>query len=386
VFQSFINERSGALAIIGKSGSGKPVLAKSIMNHISSVCKGVSVGGWFYSRRKGQKFVSYLPLLKSVLCELLQENKSLFQFCKNVYSRKSPAPSRDWSTAEPEEILKDISTSGASLILIFDGLDEAKDDQIIRLTKTLLEYAGSNTKVILVSRPLKQFDKKIWSSRRVILQLESENDVKEIIEAGIEILKKATAADLSSDDESLASFTQSQATPKSQSIGTGKQALFQTKSYKDIGFPSINTQAGGLVGSIAMFSPRPDTESTLIDLRSYISERADGVVLWVVRAFESLKAFVQRGHTNCRQLISHAEQLPEGLDPFYQQITEGISQRLSGGLRKARRILMWISAANEVKRFTIGELWDAMALHGDHPSNIADGGQSKVVYLPNAHL
>ncbi len=80
----------------------------------------------------------------------------------------------------------------------------------------------------------------------------------------------------------------------------------------------------------------------------------------------------REGQTSCKELIEHAQKLPDGLDPYYQRITEEISQSLSpGGLQKSRRILMWISAANEVKRFTVGELWDAMSLHDNTGTDAA---------------
>ncbi len=82
-------------------------------------------------------------------------------------------------------MLESISDSGAPVILVFDGVDEAKNDQIIKLTERLVTKQGSRTRIILLSRPIKQFDRRFWGSRRVILQQENGNDIQEIIKGGI---------------------------------------------------------------------------------------------------------------------------------------------------------------------------------------------------------
>lgn len=347
---------AGALAIIGKAGSGKSVLAKTIQEGISRRWKqlGLSsddtdplVGGWFYCRRRGDVFTAYSSLLRNVLSEFLLERKSLFVHYRQLHRHRLSARSQTWTTEELEQILEKINTSGLDIVMIFDAIDEAGDDRIVSFIETLVSRPASSIKAILLARPTEAFDRCFWESRRVTLQWENARDIHLVVEHGLAKLKTKLDTPLQESESGL-------------SFGGNREGPIRFKTHTALrrqtpaSFPAPATTRG-------VWSQRDSLNLDL--LGNNIRDRAAGVVLWVVLVFDSLFKYIKREPIiTLERLMSCAAELPHDIDAFYGRMVIDLAEMTSpAALRTARAALMWINVASQYKPFTMEELWDALA-------------------------
>jgi hypothetical protein len=341
-----MDEKSGALAIIGKAGSGKSVLAKTIQRDIVRMASStdVIVADWFYCRRRGDVFVSYLPLLKSVLYEFLSHNpdgRRLFQYYKAPYRRLVLDPRREWTVDKMEGILISLAGSSSPLVMIFDGIDEAKDDRIADLVQKLVNVPRSSVKAIMLSRPLVTFNRRFWTSRQIILQDWNNEDIQSIIADGLLRLRSTMWA------VPIDSFDDSEWPTQEHTVLAGRTH----NGPKDLGVFTGNSG---------------ESATDMQRLERILNKKANGVILWIMLVFDDFFRFVEaEGIASIPELIERVDLIPTETEDFYQQMVEELSTRLSSGLKKARTALMWISVANEIKQLTFGELWDALAIPDD---------------------
>ncbi|KAI8943984.1 hypothetical protein F4801DRAFT_585923 [Xylaria longipes] len=75
------------LWIQGKPGSGKSVLAKSILAETFTASDAV-MASWFYSKRGGVVGMSHTYMLRSACYQLLQQRKELFASCARIYRKE----------------------------------------------------------------------------------------------------------------------------------------------------------------------------------------------------------------------------------------------------------------------------------------------------------
>ena len=184
---------AGALPIIGKAGSGKSVLAKTIQQGVSQHWKSINpgsarllVGDWFYCRRRGEIYTAYDSLLRCVLVEYLAKEKPIFQHYKALSRRKQVAgTSNHWTTDELEEVLTLLNTSRFPLFMVFDGIDEATDDRMVGLVESLVQDPNSAIRAIFLSRPKQDFETAYWRSRTVVLQHENDSDIAQVVFHGL---------------------------------------------------------------------------------------------------------------------------------------------------------------------------------------------------------
>jgi hypothetical protein len=74
-----------------------------------------------------------------------------------------------------------------------------------------------------------------------------------------------------------------------------------------------------------------------------------------------------------KELRERVKCLPLDLNRLYKEFVHDLEITLnSSGLAKARKTLMWIGAASELKPFTLQELWDALAVPNIVPSKLED--------------
>ncbi|KAK5652162.1 hypothetical protein OQA88_10804 [Cercophora sp. LCS_1] len=346
-FTSWAGDARGALAIVGKPGSGKSVLAKHIMAMLLARVGGqhesalgshgnVLLSAWFYSERSGEQFIRHQSLLRSFLHEFLTRDAQLFDLCKPVYRKAPPAPLRTWTTDEMQTLLKVLAGSGRSFLMVIDAVDEATDDSILRLVEDMSQIPGSRMKFIVLTRPVRLLDRKFWDSRNITLQSENEKDIRKVVFQRCAALRRrmhdTDSMDLDNDStESDADADWDDEAPALHSTATTLETLELQK------------------------------------LCDTIIERADGVMLWVILVFDSLSRMLAReGFLLLSEIRERAMQMPTGLNDFYSRFVQDLQTRLDeNGLLKVRRVLMWISAASEVRPFTLGELYDALAIPHD---------------------
>lgn len=348
---------AGALAIVGKAGSGKSVLAKTIQRGIltqPSLSRGIIAADWFYCRRKGDFFTAYLSLLISILYEFLARDRALFRLFKSVYRRSPPTSVRSWSIPELEEVLTRLAKSGAPLLMVFDALDEAQDARIVSLVESLVEAPHSKTKVIVLSRPIHDLERRFWSSRRIILQYENRSDIQEIIHEGLSKLHNAILGDFEIGNSATS-------IPVQQHAALPSRPLTSTREHE---------------GDFS--APNRFSSLQLSPLETALREKSNGVILWVVLVFESLYKYVKKEVTvTVEDLTSFIDRFPSEIDPVYSQMAQELtSKRSESGLRKARAILMWINVASQMKPLTLAELWDAFAIPdtASTPTKTSEGG------------
>jgi hypothetical protein len=80
------------------------------------------------------------------------------------------------------------------------------------------------------------------------------------------------------------------------------------------------------------------------------------------------------------ELIEKVKCLPSDLSILYREAVQELGMNLGpGGLAKSRKTLMWISAASELKPFTLEELWDALAVPTENLSGVRDLASDPIV-------
>ncbi|KAK7949639.1 hypothetical protein PG988_016278 [Apiospora saccharicola] len=267
VLQKLRYSRSDAIAIIGKAGSGKSVLAKSILRGLhahwaqsSRSSRPPLVAEWFYCRRRGSKFTTYKPLLKFVLSKILAGDESLFSYCKTAYRRHLPSSLRFWDVEDLEGVLTQIVQGRVPLVMVFDAIDESDDDndRMVKLFKSLVQDERSRTKVIFLSRPRKEFYSRFWNYRRLDLQRENGGDVRKMVEYELDRLITIISG---SEPEDQGSAVWSHA-----SSGQARSSRHATNNASN--------------GS------RLRTRVKLHVLRMFIIERADGVILFPLEFYK----------------------------------------------------------------------------------------------------
>ncbi|KAH8755987.1 hypothetical protein F5883DRAFT_365440, partial [Diaporthe sp. PMI_573] len=126
------NQAAGILWIEGKPGSGKSVLAKSILGQglskLSSASKDGIICDWFYTTRGGDLLMAHRSLMRSILFQLLKQRPSLFHHFADEY-RAAPPGTSEWVQVDSmKRILTSIATSGQHAICVVDAMDESEDE------------------------------------------------------------------------------------------------------------------------------------------------------------------------------------------------------------------------------------------------------------------
>lgn len=347
---------SGALAIVGKAGCGKSVLAKTIQEGVShhweqprqsADNRDLLVSDWFYCRRRGDVFTAYSSLLRNVLSQLLLKRKSLSRHYKFLHRQKLSARSQTWANEELEQIMENITSSGLSILMIFDAIDEAEDDKIVSFVENLVSKPNSSIKAILLSRPTEALETPFWEAQKVTLQDENSQDIHILVQHGLSKLLSIMNGQYKDSESDLPV----RGVPNGPIKFKTHAALRQT--------PHASPQPAA-----APFTSRRLGKSLDLDvLGKSIRERAGGVILWVVLVFDAMFKFAKREPlTTLDGLMSCIAELPRDINALYSQMVNDLTNTMSDpALHTARKALMWINTASQFRAFTMEELWDALA-------------------------
>ena len=348
------NDPSGVLAVVGKPGSGKSVLAKTIQRRLSTFEAMMSIAAdpsrpgspgrrvasdWFYSKRKGKAFMSHVALLKAILYEFLKQDPSMFANYRAVY-RRHTSTARSWSIDELEDILQQVASNGRPVLVVIDAIDEAEDDSLLRFIEEILQQPEALIKFIVLSRPSRGLDRRFWRSRQILLHYENSKDIEEIVDAGLKSIKEAMHY-LDSDSEETLPLVQ-HGVPKNPKLPPKRK---RNRPYNSEQIATQETVA-------------------LEQLRAELLSRANGVVLWIVLVIDTLLSTIRREIMfTFKELGERVKCLPFDLNRLYKEFIKDLGKALDpSGLAKARKTLMWASAASELKPFTLEEVWDALAV------------------------
>ncbi|KAK8026537.1 hypothetical protein PG991_003593 [Apiospora marii] len=397
--QHLRNSRSGALAIIGKPGSGKSVLGKTIVQELGErwdrsrqSSSALLLGEWFYCRRLGETFTAYTPLLKFVVWKFLTSHSPLFSYCKATYRQNPPNSLRSWTEKELEEILKCIIEDSVPLIMVFDAIDESNGDKMAKLVALVVDHPRSRTKAIFLSRPVEEFNSDFWKSRQFKLQDENRGCIQKVAKYDLAQLENIMYGSEPTNDDgpvirTYAALRQAQS-KRHPPISEGIHKSTGLKSLKSIMRGSVSNDADTSSARIhtacmqtqeTRCAPRQMFEGSqygkrpgLDTLEQHIIKRANGVILWVVLVFTHLCRLVQAkgGPPSIDELLSIVDKLPEELEDFYGVMAKNLTNSMSRReLGMAQSALKWVNTANQHKQFTIGELWDALAVLNESSSS-----------------
>jgi NACHT domain len=140
-----ISEHKGLLWIKGKPGSGKSVMMKHIQTQISQ--RSSATINFFFNARGGPLEKTPLGLFRSLLHQLLQQQRHLLSKFLPTYRAKRDTLQSGWKWQEEE--LRDyfanvVGTAQVpSMIIFVDALDECEEEKVRRVVSFFAKLTSS---------------------------------------------------------------------------------------------------------------------------------------------------------------------------------------------------------------------------------------------------
>jgi len=281
----------------------------------------VIVASYFFHARGGE--ISHYDMLKSLIYQIVSQDKRLFSACEKRYRRlREREPDRTsvvaWDFGELQQAFLEIVRYQMSsdhnqvsirYYFLIDALDESDDkkvEQIVDLFRYELTATPHTIKTVLASRPIRDFGSSQSTPGSLYTILEGQNG------------------------EDIGIYTDS-----------------------EMSFLLHDTDNPDQVSRTALF----------LSITGYMKANARGVFLWVVLICRALKHYTRNGYSPAglkRELVS----LPKDLEGFYQMMTKRLDSNLEPrALQEARKILNWTIFAR--KALTIAEMGDIIAIPFD---------------------
>jgi hypothetical protein len=127
-YVKWATETSGILWIQGKPGSGKSVLAKSILERLGSMSNSqpLLIANWFYHERGGKIATSHTSMLRAILYQILKQDRTVFQYYQDDYRTE------DWlgSLSRVFSHLAEAGPDISPIMCLVDAMDESRDKSI----------------------------------------------------------------------------------------------------------------------------------------------------------------------------------------------------------------------------------------------------------------
>lgn len=343
-------QEGGILWIRGKPGSGKSVLAKTIQKHYSKISAGkdsqLIVGDWFYSARGGLTGMMHQYMLRSLLFEILCQNRYLFAYAQAAYrsARKLQLdlgePGTPWGTKSLENAMMQIASikvTDIEIVCIIDAVDESEDgannfsrgSDVLSFFSTLVSIAQPAFRIILLSRPAPRIEKKFKYCYQILVEAENRQDIETIVDCKLQSLRSTWISLFESSDEDR---------PRPLAM---KRLRMRDSSTK------LMSQEEGEIQKI----------------RDYVLENAQGVTLWVILILKELENIVQNGGFKLSQLRQKLLDLPTGLHELYQVIVKNIMASQQPNVsERGRKILSWTIGASAKKTVRLHDLLEVLAI------------------------
>ena len=275
-FSRWLKESDHVYWINGKPGSGKSTLLKFLVDNPRT---GELLAQWspdrhplivkFFFWLSGTKMQRSLKgFLCSVICQLIDNNKPLTeQLLRGNRGLLSKCTTNDWSIKELREILvHSIDLLDHPLCMFLDGLDEFDRDDDVDQLFDLVEnlFKSKTTKICISSRPEHYIAKRMRGYKQLRLQDLTAKDMDVCIRTKLEDTR-TRCLPCQIDDENL-------------------EGIIKT-----------------------------------------ISEKADGVFLWVYYALSSLVRGL-RNEDNFGDLLGRIKELPNGMHQLYLQMWNRLNE------------------------------------------------------------
>lgn len=358
-YQAFAGEGASLLWIQGKPGSGKSVLAKSIVtrlgwspspgNNLPSTSKTkILVSDWFYHRRGGARFVTHNGLFLSMALHFLQQEPRVLRHFLCAYRQSADFPKPgipsqkpstfQWTRELLQSALEDIIRSGESLLVVTDALDEAEDATVLEwVVKLVKHHSVSSLKFIVLSRPGPSIEKHLMRFHRILVERENQHDLSVVVDEG---LAKARAALHYYDFESCAQDESTQPEEDAMSL-CEPDWILDDPSATD----SVQTE-----------------EAAMNALREFLLANSKSSMLWVKLVLHDAKCQLEEGLTSFSDLYEALRHLPPELEEYYKQIAAELPRPKGKSQQgRTRKILMLVSVISEIRALTLEELWEAMS-------------------------
>jgi hypothetical protein len=157
-----ISEHKGLLWIKGKPGSGKSVVMKNTLKRITSSQPSSAIISFFFNARGGPLEKTPLGLFRSLLHQLLQQQRHLLSKFLPTYRTKRDTlpPGWEWQEGELCEYFSSVVTTAQvpSMTVFIDALDECEEEKVRRVVSffamltSLAVSSGCRLNVCMSSR------------------------------------------------------------------------------------------------------------------------------------------------------------------------------------------------------------------------------------------
>lgn len=331
------DEEGGLLWIYGRPGSGKSVLAKTILRKFENSSDGKAhperllICDWFYNSNGGDVGTADSFMLRSVLRKILTRSEHLFDEVKHHYRSlfdDRSASGVTWTTAALGDLLLEVAASATApdTLILVDGLDECENGDnleakhyFVDLLYKLSQLTPSRLRWIVLSRPEPVIRDAFHGANSQIscaINMDEENggDIDAIIEAGLSDVRAAWEKNVGLED--------------------------------DPGTPcSVDT-------------------TILPGMATYLKEQANGVVLWVSLVLDQLKLRVESKYGFSLHALDEVMRgLPLGLDDFYSKILSSLDVASDPKmLSTTKAMLTWVIGARPWAPLQLQHLREVMAM------------------------
>jgi hypothetical protein len=342
---------------VGKAGSGKSTLLKSLLRSFrdeyqvmgiaemfdkgglsstpSIVNPGIQrrlkrlsknkviIASFFYSLRGHEKETSHQHMLLSILYQVLKQEDRLFSKYRETYLRlreehlktHNPGMPFTWPFESLEAIflsLLDFCTFPLTIYLFIDAVDESESAPISAEMLRLLREAsrrssGIALKCVVTSRPEDTPNLSKVRDQEINLHAKNQQDIEKIIDTGVHEVARA---------------------------------------LQDVD---------------------PGNEYPVDHIRRELSQRADGVVLWVSLVLKELQNLIYSGGVTAYNMKEMLNSIPNELDELYERIISGLCSRKGDPLSTKEQLQLetkqWLQLATYSGRlFSIEEFRDAVII------------------------
>lgn len=365
------------LWVHGKAGSGKSVLAKTILKNLSERLGPDSeqisrwfVCDWFYNAREAEIGKSHSAMLRSLAYEILRYDEKAYECAKNHYRALDPgAGDPVWSLSELRSLLYDLGASPSTpkKVTIIDALDESEDgdegtpENRLSIVRSLCEIAGQSggqMRIILLSRPDPHIASQLKHCHQINMQEHNHKDIDTLVDSGLDFIREAwvSVCGFSIMKQPLVNRPSEPPQNKEAHFGLPLEEMPQPARRRDL------FSACQLPQSIALLD---EQEDELREIKRYLIKHASGVVLWVCLVLHELRDCViskEKAFT-LRDLAETLYRLPGDLDDLYAHMILGLNpSQDSQKTTTTKKILMWVIGSAPWGPLTLKHLWEALAL------------------------
>ncbi|KAN0098199.1 hypothetical protein V8E51_013862 [Hyaloscypha variabilis] len=362
VYANWYDESSGSfLWIYGKPGSGKSTLAATLLHSLRRSESNYLTADFFYSARGGPTEVSHTFMLRSILYQLLNNDRNtgfLYPAFQDTYRklRSLHSGSIAWSYDDLSSILQylagnlnletDDRVPRHKFLILIDGVDESTETpsdsppraKVLRLLSRLSSgKSHSIFKIIALSRAERDIKGVLQVAYSIDMIDVNRPDIQKIIQLGL--------AKVSSYMRSEGRYQASESSGSSEIEGD-KEQHEPAASYEDF------TRDGGL------------SATPLQELARDLLEHADGVILWVKMIIIEFIGLARSGSCTLSQFQRVRSTTPKRLSDTYSDMILRIGNSRYKNPNLARYIFCWLIYAGRALR--IDELREVIALFGSY--------------------